>query len=67
MSAVETIKAQIAELSPRQRMRLAAWFMDREEQEWDRQIAADFDAGKLDHLIHRAQREARQGCLQDLP
>lgn len=67
MSAVETIKSEIQRLTRQQRTRLASWLLDREEEEWDRQIAADFDAGKLDDMIRRAKREARHGRLRDLP
>jgi hypothetical protein len=67
MSAVETIKMEIERLPRRERARLASWVLQREEEDWDRQIAADFEAGKLDRLIRRARREARQGRLKDLP
>ena len=67
MTAVEALKLEIQRLPRRKRARLAAWLLEREDQEWDRQIAADFEAGELDRLIRRAQREARQGRLRALP
>lgn len=67
MSAVETIKLEIQRLPRRQQSRLASWLLQCEEERWDHQIAADFEAGKLDRMIRRAKREARQGRLKDLP
>ena len=67
MSVVETIKVEIERLPRRERTRLASWLLQREEEEWDDQIAADFDAGKLNRMIRRARREARQGRLRELP
>lgn len=67
MTSVDAIKMEIQRLPRRQRRQLASWLLQREEEEWDRQIAADFDAGKLDPLIRRAQREAHQGRARELP
>ncbi len=39
----------------------------RTEVQWDRQIIADFEKGKLGRFIRRAKREARQGRLQKFP
>lgn len=67
MSHIKTIKLEIQRLPRRERTRLASWLLQGEEEEWDRQIARDFETGKLDRLIQRARRESRQGRLRELP
>jgi hypothetical protein len=46
MSSVEEIQSAIVSLSPEEYARLRAWFMERDWEQWDQQIAADAQAGK---------------------
>jgi hypothetical protein len=68
VSRVEQLKAQIDQLSSRERAELNAllhgWFED----DWDRQMAGDAAAdGKLDRLKQQAESQARAGRLRDFP
>jgi hypothetical protein len=51
MSTVEEIEAAIQRLAPTDMAAFRAWFAEFDAAEWDRQIAADEAAGKLDWLI----------------
>jgi hypothetical protein len=67
MSTVDGIKAAIGHLPPEEQARLADWVLDRFDKDWDRQIAADVEAGKLDSLLEEVDRDARAGDLRDMP
>jgi hypothetical protein len=66
MSSVEEIQSAIVSLSPEEYARLRAWFIERDWEQWDQQIEADAQAGKLDFLIAEAMAEKAQGHLRDL-
>ena len=61
MTTVEEIKAAIGKLSPAEHAELDA-FLQQADDAWDRQMAADAQAGKLDRLI--AQNRLQQAELQ---
>lgn len=67
MSRVEEIKTAIDGLSPRERCELNLLLHPFEDDEWDQQMKADADAGKLDFLIEEAERAEREGTLRELP
>jgi len=66
MSSVEEIQSAIVSLAPEEYTRLRAWFIERDWEQWDQQIEADAQAGKLDFLIAEAMAEKAQGHLRDL-
>jgi hypothetical protein len=66
MSSVEEIQSAIVSLPPEEYARLREWFIERDWEQWDQQIAADAQAGKLDFLIAEAMAEKAQGHLRDL-
>jgi hypothetical protein len=66
MNTLATIEAQIRELSPRDFACLREWFYDFAEECWDKQIALDFKAGKLDQLIANARSEFAAGKASEL-
>jgi hypothetical protein len=66
VSSVEEIQLAIVSLAPEEYARLRAWFLERDWEQWDQQIAADAQAGKLDFLIAEAMAEKTQGHLRDL-
>ncbi len=45
--------------------KLRRWLSQHEWEQWDRQIEADSDAGKLDFLVSEAHEAERQGTLRD--
>ena len=61
MSKVEQIESEIAELSPAEARQVAKWLEELLADEWDRQIAFDAKAGKLDRFVEEALEEHRQG------
>ena len=63
MCGVEEIKAAIEALPQKDYARLRDWFSERN---WDRQIEADSQSGKLDFLVKEALDEKRRGSLKGL-
>ncbi|MDR2153702.1 MAG: hypothetical protein LBE78_01550 [Burkholderiaceae bacterium] len=61
MDTVESIEQQIASLPPEDLARLRAWFASFDADAWDRQIAADVSAGRLDAIAQAALSEHRRG------
>lgn len=57
MVTVDEIEKAIEKLSPEDFARLREWFWEKDWAEWDKQIEADADAGKLDFLIKEAQHK----------
>lgn len=51
MSTVDEIKIAIEKLSLEERAELARWLHGWTDDEWDDQISADLEAGRLDRLI----------------
>ncbi len=63
---VQELEKAIAKLSPEELAELRAWFLEQDQDEWDRQIARDSEAGKLDKLIHQAKRDYAEGNGREL-
>ncbi len=61
MTNVEEIKTAITRLSPQALGELRAWYEQFDSQEWDGQIEADVEAGRLDSLAEDAIRSFRAG------
>ena len=61
MLQVKDIQTAIENLPQTEYARLRQWFAARDWAEWDKQIAADAEAGKLDFLIKEALDEKAQG------
>ncbi len=66
MTQVEKIQVAIESLSLENYARLKQWFLERDWEEWDKQIEVDSKAGKLDFLIKEALVEKAKGNLQEL-
>jgi len=66
MTQVEKIQVAIESLSLEDYARLKQWFLERDWEEWDKQIEVDSKAGKLDFLIKEALVEKAKGNLQEL-
>ena len=48
MSKVEQLEQEIEKLSPSEFAELRTWLLERDWEEWDRQIEIDAASGKLD-------------------
>ena len=67
MQTVEEIQQAIEALSDEDYKRIREWFTEADWDDWDRQIAADSEAGRLDSLVQGALEDKRRGLLRDLP
>lgn len=65
MSTVEEIEAAIQQLSPDQMAAFRAWYAEFDANAWDRQIAEDDAAGRLDWLIQEALDDLDAGRFTD--
>ena len=66
MASVAKIQEEILALSETDYLQLKQWFSELEWDEWDRQIEADSNAGKLDFLIAEAREAKEKGTLKNL-
>jgi hypothetical protein len=55
MATVRTIEEEIERLSPAEFAELRDWLLEKDWEQWDRQIEEDAAAGKLDELFERAR------------
>lgn len=66
MTNIQLIEDQIQHLDNQSFAALRNWFIEHEHSRWDRQIATDSEAGKLDFLIDEALAEHRAGKTKPL-
>lgn len=66
MIKAQEIQAAIESLPWEEYVRLRQWFIERDWEQWDQQIEADSEAGKLDFLIKEALDEKARGLLREL-
>ena len=64
MTTLEQIERAIAVLSSEEQADLEKCFSQFRNERWDRQIADDYDAGRLDDLIAEARGEIAAGKTQ---
>jgi hypothetical protein len=64
---MEAIKEAITELSQAEKARLAAWLLQQDMEEWDRQIHEDFSpGGRGMALLEEAQADVREGRVKPM-
>ena len=66
MTDVEELEAKVSELPNEKLAIFRDWFYQFENESWDKQIASDFRAGKLNHLIEKARSEFAQGKARQI-
>ena len=66
MDALEHLEQQVLQLSSEDLEKFRAWFLELDHQLWDKEIEADFRAGKLDRLINEARAELKAGKTRAL-
>ena len=59
--SVQELEKAVAQLSAEELHEFAQWFADYHQEEWDKQIAEDSKAGRLDKLIQQAHRDFEAG------
>ena len=57
MIRIEDIENAVASLLVEEYRRFREWFLERDWAQWDKQIQADSDSGKLDFLVKEAMDE----------
>ena len=63
---LEQIQAEINALPPQDIAHLREWLIAQDWQQWDQQIEADSNSGKLDFLFTEAMDAKKTGTLEDL-
>jgi hypothetical protein len=66
MTSVEEIKRAITQLSPEAARQLRRWYEQFDAKQWDRQIASDVAAGRLDELAEEALQAFRAQATTEL-
>ncbi len=66
MSTVKEIEEAIAQLPRVEFWKLTDRLIAMREEDWDRQIEADAQAGKLDRLLEQADRDFEAGRCKEL-
>ena len=66
MGDIAHLKGEFEKLSPAEQVEFRAWFLARDNDQWDQQIAKDLEAGKLDGLIAEAIAERAAGKSRSL-
>jgi hypothetical protein len=66
MDDLDDIKTRVEHLKPEQQAALREWFLERDQQAWDAQIANDLATGRLDAMISRAKADRDAGRGHDL-
>lgn len=61
MTRVTSLEQQVRELSPHELAAFREWFARFDADAWDRQLATDVKAGKLDALAERALQDHAAG------
>jgi len=58
---IEEIKNAIVSLPSDEYRQFRDWFLERDWEQWDKQIQADSESGKLDFLVDEARNGNRMG------
>ena len=66
MSTTHEIETAVKQLPKAEFRKLLDWMVELDQAEWDAQIEADSNAGKLDHLAEQALREYQAGLCRPL-
>jgi hypothetical protein len=66
MSEIEELESRVQNLPKEEFTKFRDWFFEIENERWDKQIAADFHAGKFNQLIKNAKEEFAQGKARQL-
>ena len=66
MTEVEELETRVRNLPKEDFSKFRDWFFQVENELWDKQIKADFQAGKFNRLIEKAREEFAQGKAREL-
>ena len=66
MAKVARLAEEIEALSPAEFAELREWLLEKDWEQWDRQIEEDAAAGKLDDLFERARAAHRTSKTREI-
>ncbi|MFH1116235.1 MAG: hypothetical protein V1792_20175 [Pseudomonadota bacterium] len=66
MTRIEELETAVDSLDSEEYTRFRRWFLDRDWEKWDQEIAADAEAGQLDFLVCEAVEAKNRHKLRDL-
>jgi hypothetical protein len=66
MSKIDDLKAEIERLPSEEFAEIFRWLSEKDWEQWDKEIEADSQAGRLDLLLREARDEKAKGTLKDL-
>jgi hypothetical protein len=66
MTRIKEIENAVASLPVEEYRQFRHWFLERDWAQWDKQIQADSESGKLDFLVKEAMEEKGRGELRNL-
>jgi hypothetical protein len=66
MTRIEEIENAVTSLSIEEYRLFREWFLERDWEQWDKQIQADSNSGELDFLVKEAMDEKTHDKLRDL-
>ena len=66
MSTIQEIKYAVGRLWPEELRVFRAWFAEFDASEWDRQLAEDLTAGRLEKFADEACQDLREGRCTNL-
>jgi hypothetical protein len=66
MTKLEAIEKQIQASSPAELAELRDWLLEREAEQWDREIERDAASGKLDELFEKSLSDHRAGKSREI-
>ena len=66
MGSIAQLKGEFENLSREEQAEFRAWFIERDAQLWDEQIAADSAAGRFDQMIAEAMADRAAGKSREL-
>jgi hypothetical protein len=66
MSKLNALKAEIESLPNEEFAEIVRWLSEKDWERWDKEIAADSAAGKLEFLVREVLDEKAKGELKDL-
>jgi len=65
MTRVEELETAVDSLTPEEYTRFRRWFLDRDWEKWDQEIAEDAEVGRLDFLVREAIEAKNREKLRD--
>lgn len=66
MTKLEAIEEQIQALTPEELVQLREWLLEREAEQWDRELERDAASGKLDELFEKSFSDHRAGKSREI-